>query len=175
MAKNIMMQRKDETHLQFRSRVENAKAEGEGRDVLNPFARERGDYVKAFIHHDESGTKAQATLNRGGTTIERWINKGEFEAGALKAIRGCQSLWAAIDHKGQSGRPKVDCGAGDGTGEANALAELSLYKGWMPSTYWSIFEDIARHGSTPESRKARDRAKVVVEFVANIIAMRLNY
>ncbi len=168
--------RPGETDLAYRSRIAHLESMGGQQTGINPFAERQGQYVDAFIHHAESGTKVQTKLNRGGSTIDRWLNGNAFEQGEEKAIRHCQGLWAIIDGYSRS-MEAID--GGEGRREHEALTELSGYKRKIPSKFWSVFENVARHhvdaeraglGLANNNRSARDAAKVTTAFCAGMVA-----
>jgi hypothetical protein len=161
-------QRADETHLQYMARLADMKdrAAAAKQDLVTPEARANGQYEEGWTEID--GQRARVMINRGGSTIARWMNMpaddvmGDAERAA---IRYCQMLWARLDYR----RPPmvvVDNGR-DGESEAEALAELSAIKIKLPIRYWNLFENICRFELNAGSRHDR----VTVGFVAGMIAL----
>lgn len=161
-------QRSDETHLQWRSRVAHLKdLEASAKQpIITPEAAANGNYEEGWTELD--GQRARVVINRGGSTIARWMNMpiddvlGDAERAA---IRYCQALWARLDYK----RPPlvvVDCGR-DGESEHEALAELSAIKIKLPVRYWNLFENICRFEQNASTRHDR----VTVGLVAGMIAL----
>lgn len=170
-----------ESDLAYRSRLARDADLAGMTTGANRFAAQHGNYVDQFIHHAESGTKVQAKLNRGGSSIDRWLTAKAFEQGEEKAIRHCQGLWAILDGYSRS-MTVID--GGEGRREHEALTELSGYKRKIPSKYWSVFENIARHHVDAEraglaiannDRSARDSAKTATAFCAGMVAIWNNY
>lgn len=133
---------------------------------ITPEARQHGDYHEAWTEVD--GLRRRVLLNRGGSTIQRWLNSepddilGDSERAA---IRYCQRLWARLDYRG----PKVvhvDCG-GAGEAEHEALAELSALKVRLPMRHWGVFENVCRFEHPANTR----HAKLTIGFVAGMIAL----
>jgi hypothetical protein len=179
--KDASSQRTDETYLQWQSRLAAERVTGDTRDVLNGFAERQGQYIDKFIVHSETGTKTQVKLNRGGSSIDRWLSASAFESGEEKAIRHCQGLWAVLD--GYSRTMDIVDG-GEGRREHEVLTELSGYKRKVPSKFWSVFEDIARNhieadraglGLANNNRSARDAAKTCTAFCAGMVAIWNDY
>jgi hypothetical protein len=136
-------QRADETHLQWRARV-------------------------AALDDRKASAKQPVLINRGGSTIARWLNTppcsilGDSERAA---IRYCQMLWARLDYKSPA-VVIVDNGR-DGMAEHEALAELAAIKIRFPSKLWDFFENVCRF-----EHPAKDRHdKVRVGFVAGMVAL----
>lgn len=161
-------QRPDETYLQWRSRIaamEDAAASRK-QPAVTPEAAKHGDYQEGYTEID--GKRAAVVINRGGSTIQRWLNQppcdilGDSERAA---IRYCQGLWARL---GVKSHPVfvVDNGA-EGVAEQEALTELALFKWKLPKKHWDLFENICRF-----ELPANDRhSKVAVGFVAGMIAL----
>lgn len=148
-----------------------------------------GDYERDFTTHAETNTKAMTFRNRESTILERWIREGGpgFEHGAVRAIADCQTFW------GRMGSPRVIAHygeriaattSGNGYTQQEASDEIAFRKRMVPAKYWSVFEAVVRHNEpagVAGSRLAKNTAqqiqsaKVVVGFVASIMAMRLGY
>ncbi|MBH9537515.1 hypothetical protein [Novosphingopyxis sp. YJ-S2-01] len=179
----VLKKHSGETETQFRSRLARVKdlEAQRGRDLVNPFQEKQGDYRSRFVHHDETGTKTQTKVNRGGSSLERWIASGKFEQGEQKAIRHCQGLWERAkptDH--DPSRMRVDGQGPEGLSQQEALDTLSDYKRRIPSVYWSVFEDVARHEVAGDRaglplagnrRSAIDAARLATGFCAGMIAV----
>jgi len=123
---------------------------------------------------------AKVLINRGGTTIERWINSQSdlFGEAEIAAIRYCQRLWAILDSK-TTPDPSYIKASVPGLREHEALSELSLLKRKFPSRMWSCYENICRFDMDAPTagsdmagnrRSAGDAAKTTVANVASIIA-----
>lgn len=185
-----LAKRKDETDLQWRSRV--ARDRQEARDRAEPIvpvhAQQHGDYVSDFVTLVEDGTKAHTTINRGGSPVERWIASGKLSQGQQAVIATCLYLWrlsglrqavtANYGHKVGG----VSCAEHRATTELEAREDLRRYQGYFPGplkSYWDVFENVVRHGIAAgsagaavgyTSRAAQDRAHTIVCFVSDVIA-----
>lgn len=161
-------QRADETHLQFMSRLAALKdaAAAAKQDLVTPEAKSNGQYEEGWTEID--GQRARVMINRGGSTIQRWMNMraddvlGDHERAA---IRYCQALWARLDYHSPA-LVRVDNGR-DGESEHEALAELSALKIKLPVRHWNLFENICRFEMNASTRHDR----VTVGFVAGMIAL----
>lgn len=135
--------------------------------LVTPETLAHGDYHEAWTELE--GKRTRVLLNRGGSTIQRWLNAPTCTIlgdGERAAIRYCQSLWHRIDHKGMS-LIRVDNGRTDGLAEHEALAELAGLRARLPGRYWDLFENICRWEQPAPDRQA----KLAVGFVASLIAM----
>lgn len=161
-------QRSGETHLQWQARLAAQRdlEESAKQPPVTPEAARHGQYEQGWTEVD--GRRAQVIINRGGSTVQRWLNAppddilGDSERAA---IRYCQRLWARLDYHGPA-VVFVDCGS-DGHAEHEALAELAALKIRLPLRHWTVFEDICRFEHAASSR----HAKVTVAFVAGMIAL----
>lgn len=163
-----LLQRPDETYLQFMSRLADLKDReaAKKQPLVSAEAAANGNYEDGWTEVD--GKRAAVKINRGGSTIARWMNMppddvlGDAERAA---IRFCQALWARLDYRCPA-LVRVDNGR-DGESEHEALAELSTLKRKLPVRYWSMFENICRFEQAASTRHDR----VTVGFVAGMIAM----
>lgn len=161
-------QRPEESWLQWQSRLAQQRdlAASAKQDIVTPEAATHGNYEKGWTEVD--GQRAQVVINRGGSTIQRWMNSppctilGDSERAA---IRYCQKLWGRLDYHSPA-VVFVDNGR-DGMAEHEALAELSGFKGRFPSKLWDFFENVCRFEHSASSRQD----KVRVGFVAAMIAL----
>lgn len=165
-------QRPDETFLQWQSRLAAQRDLEASRKqaLVTPEAAKHGRYEDGYTEVD--GRRASVKINRGGSTIERWLNEPQdrdhptaFDDGGRAAIRYCQKLWAWLDYHGR-GIVFVDNGL-DGMAEHEALAELATFKKRIPAPYWNAYEDVCRFDLPAKRRDT----KTVVAFVAGLIAM----
>ena len=72
-------------------------------------------------------------------------------------------------------------GQGNGWAEQEALDDLKRIKGYVPGKYWCVFENVCRFDQPAgtagsdlanNTRSAIDAARIVVMFVADIVAMK---
>jgi len=163
-----LKQRPDETWLQWRSRLATQRdmEEASKQPLVSQEAAKHGKYEDGWTELE--GRRAAVKINRGGSTINRWLNQppcdilGDSERAA---IRYCQMLWARLDYRSPA-IVVVDFGR-DGMTEHEALAELAAFKTKLPRQYWDRFENICRFELAATDR----RSKVMVGFVAGMIAM----
>jgi hypothetical protein len=169
---DLNRQRADETFLQWQARLARQRdlEASKKQPLVTPEAARNGAYEDGFTEVD--GMRASVKINRGGSTIQRWLNEPQdrdhptaFDDGERAAIRYCQKLWAWLDYHGR-GIVFVDNGL-DGMAEHEALAELATLKRKLPSRYWAMFENVCRF----ELAASRRDTKTVVAFVAGLIAM----
>lgn len=163
-----LTQRPDETHLQFMARLaaQKDREAAKQQPLVSKEAAANGQYEEGWTELD--GIRARVMINRGGSTIQRWLNMppddvlGDAERAA---IRYCMMLWARLDYKSPA-LVVVDNGR-DGMAEHEALAELSALKIKLPIRYWNLFENICRFEMNAGTRHDR----VSVGFVAGMIAL----
>lgn len=168
-ARAVRAPARDESALARRSRhVREREAAAEAQaPLMTAETRGHGDYHEGWVEQD--GQHRRVLLNRGGSTIQRWLNApvcavlGDSERAA---IRYCQSLWQRLDHKGLS-LFRVDNGRPEGLAEHEAMGELAALKARLPRRHWDLFENICRFEHPAPDRQA----KVVVGLVASLIAM----
>ena len=153
--------RVDETDLQFRSRIANARADERARaePLVTPEAEQHGDYVD----HGLGRAGQRAKLNRGGSTIDRWKAewKDSSDPSAISALAGvglCQRLWHIAEGKsvGSGTGVKTWVSANGsirwaGQGQQDALNDLHDFKTRLPHRTWKAFEACCR-----EERPAAD-------------------
>jgi hypothetical protein len=163
-----LKQRPDETHLQFMARLADMKDREQARQqpLVTPEAAANGNYEEGWTEVD--GKRASVVINRGGSTIARWMNMRSDDVigdSERAAIRYCQMLWARLDYRCPA-LVRVDNGR-DGMAEHEALAELSALKIKLPVRYWNLFENICRFEMNASTRHDR----VTIGFVAGMIAL----
>jgi hypothetical protein len=162
------MGRGSATHLQWASRVARLKdlAESAKQSLVTPEAAANGNYEEGWTEVD--GQRAKVVINRGGSTIQRWLNTAPDDVlgdSERAAIRYCMMLWARLDYHSPA-LVIVDNGR-DGHSEHEALAELSALKIRLPVRYWNLFENICRFEQNASTRHDR----ITVGFVAGMIAL----
>jgi len=122
-------------------------------------------------------------INRGGTPVARWKAAKLLSDSQVAAIDHCETLWSRLGGKALVMDLARIPGAGQGNGwaEQEALDDLKRIKGYVPAKYWSVYENVCRFdepagtagsGLANNTRSAIDAARIVVSFVADIIAMR---
>lgn len=150
--------------------------------------RAKGHWSRRFTMHVESATEAMTHVSRHDP-VERWKALSKLEAGQIAAIDHCRRLWRLTEDRQFE---KLCATYGErvpGTGsreiailtQAEAREDLYRIVGYIPTTYWQLFENIVRFGEKAEdagkrlnfgTRSAADRAHQTVCFVADIIAMK---
>lgn len=157
-----------ETWLQWQSRLAGIRdlAAAAKQPLVTPEAAANGNYQEGWTEID--GQRARVVINRGGSTIQRWLNSPPdaiLDDSERAAIRYCQRLWARLDYHAPA-MVYVDNGS-DGMAEHEALAELAALKIRLPPRYWDLFENICRFEQPAVGRQS----KVAVAFVAGMIAL----
>lgn len=155
-------------------------------DIGVPRAQiDRGDFAVVDMPLRDGGKikTLQTLVNRGGTPVARWKAAGLLSDSQQAAITHCETLWERIGGKGLVMDLARIPGAGQGNGwaEQEALDDLKRIKGYFPAKYWSVFENVCRFDETAgfagssltDCRNDQvASARVVVQFVADIIAMK---
>jgi hypothetical protein len=122
-------------------------------------------------------------MNRGGTPVARWKAAKLLSDSQVAAIDHCETLWSRLGGKALVMDLARIPGAGQGNGwaEQEALDDLKRIKGYVPPKYWSVYENVCRFDQPAgtagsdlanNSRSAIDAARIVVMFVADIVAMK---
>lgn len=191
-AGNMITRRAGETNAQWKTRIALAgNVERKSDDpIVTPEASANGAYIKRFVTHVETNTKAQTAVNRGGTPLCRWTASGKLTDGQMVAIGLCIRLWhlAGLRQKliADYG-PMVAKGGGDAdrraVNEIQAREDLHRIQDYFPASYWDVFENVCRHDIPAGvagaqlgygNRSAEDRAHQIVAFVADVISMKEN-
>ncbi|MEA1083227.1 hypothetical protein SFC76_03055 [Sphingomonas sp. CD22] len=182
MKRSTKIKRKAKTPAELAAELVQAKGEAIG----VPAAQlARGGYVEVDVPLRDGGrvVSLKTLSNRGATPVGRWKAAGLLSASQIAAIDHCEALWSQLGGKGLVMDFDRVGGAGQGNGwaEQEALDDLARFKGYIPAKYWTVFENVCRFdepagtaGSSlsTNARSAIDTARVVVMFVADIIAMR---
>ena len=122
-------------------------------------------------------------INRGGTPVARWKAAKLLSDSQVAAIDHCETLWSRLGGKALVMDLARIPGAGQGNGwaEQEALDDLKRIKGYVPAKYWSVYENVCRFDQPAgtagsdlanNTRSAIDAARIVVMFVADIVAMK---
>ena len=166
--------------------------------LVNPFAARQGNYEKATISvtagefPDEPYHKQrQVTINRGGSTMRRWIATGQFNPTQLNAMDHYSRAWHKVFQT-----PSVVANLspmafirGDGNAEAVVATIIDAREllrflderifDMAPAYYKDTWQDAVIYDSVslPEGGKARmsetERCKTIVLFIADMIATNL--
>jgi hypothetical protein len=154
-------------------------------DLPTPEQLKTGDYIRDFVTNAETNTKAAAHRCFRDPVL-RWERENRITDMQASTIRRMQSLWQAVHGTqkltGRYGEP-VPASTGD-SGQARLLEhqdDLRRIEGYFAgvSAWYGVFERVCRFGFTgPQAcetnevseRAARDRALVICQFVADIIA-----
>jgi hypothetical protein len=157
----------------------------EALDLPTPEQLNTAIYDRDFVMHAETGTKAMAHKCYRDPVL-RWERDRKLTDIQASAIRRMQALWGAV-HGAQRLTARYDEPLANSTGEDLNLRiielrdELRRIEGYFDGVrqWYMTFERVCRFGLTgPEAcatdstdeRRARDRALVVVAFVADLIA-----
>lgn len=145
----------------------------------------RGGFAVVEVPLREPGkVKTETTLiNRGGTPVARWTAAGLLSATQIAAIDHCNTLWERVGTKSLVMDFDKIAGVGTGSGWAQqeALDDLRRIKGYVPAKYFGVFENVCRFdepagfagsGLTADRRQQADAARLTVQFVADLIALK---
>lgn len=145
----------------------------------------RGGYEEVDVPLRDGGriVTLKTLANRGGTPVARWKAAKLLSDSQIAAIDHCEALWGQLNGKAMVMDLARIPGAGQGNGwaEQEALDDLKRIKGHVPGKYWAVFENVCRFdeaagfagSALTECRNDQvASARVVVQFVADIIAMK---
>lgn len=144
-----------------------------------------GDYIREFVMNADTGTKALAHRCVRDPVL-RWERENKITDMQASTIRRMQGLWQAVygtqKLTGRYGEPVPASTGEDGLGRVlEHRDDLRRIEGYFAGVqgYYSVFERVCRHGFTgPQAcetdsvseRAARDRALVICQFIADMIA-----
>lgn len=146
----------------------------------------QGGYKRAMVAHVESATYAMAHIS-AHDPVERWNRDGRLSDTQNAAIALLRRLWAILEVPqkltASYGERIMSSGAVElrAMQEIEAREDLHRIQDYVPGRYWSVFENVCRHGMASGqagealgygSRSAKDRAHTVVCFVCDVIAMK---
>lgn len=149
-----------------------------------------GDFERDFITHAESNTKAMAWKRRDSSIVETWVREAGpgFDHGAARVIADCQTFWSRMGNAkvtAQYGERIPSSTHGEGYSQQEAADEIAHRKRLIGvPAFWDVFENVVRHNEpagVAGSRFANNRpqqiqsAKVIVGFVASLLAAKLGY
>jgi hypothetical protein len=154
-------------------------------DLPTPEQLKSAPYVRDFVTHAESNTKATAHRCYRDPIL-RWEKDGKITDMQASTIRRMQGLWQIVygtqkligTYGEQLARSTGDSGSEHKLALAGDLRRIEGYFAGLGAWY-AIFEKVCRFGLTgPQAcetnevaeRQARDKALVVVCFVADFIA-----
>lgn len=188
-----MAKQRGENTVQWKMRLALAGAmqdTAEPRAVTSIFTRQHGDYQDRFVMHAETATRAKALVNRGGDPVSRWEAAGKMEPHQMLAITKLRGLWelAGIRQRVTANYGEPMHGGSDTEHAAHrqiqARHDLHRIRDYFPApidSYFAIFENVVRHDwpagvagarEGQSEKTAQARALTVVQFVADIIAMK---
>ena len=176
------IKRMPKTHAQRTADAVAAKAAAIGAPAIQ-VARGMHAVVDVPLRDGSRVVTNQTLINRGGTPIARWKAAKLLSDSQVAAIDYCEALWSRLSGKALVMDLARIPGAGQGNGwaEQEALDDLKRIKGYVPPKYWSVYENVCRFdqpagtaGSdlASNTRSAIDAARIVVMFVADIVAMK---
>jgi hypothetical protein len=165
--------------------------------LVNPFAAKHGDYrqttiaVTAGEFEDEAHGNKRVTINRGGSTLQRWIATEQFTPGQLNAINHYTRAWHRVFSE-----PRVTANlspiafirttGSEADRNATKIDALELLKflderifDMCPSYYRDVWQDVMIYNrdTHPPSGKGRmtaqQKQKTICAFIADMIATAL--
>jgi len=153
-------------------------------DLPTPEQLMTGDYSRDFVTHAETNTKAMAHKSFRDPVL-RWERDGKITDMQASTIRRMQALWQAVYGTqrliGRYSEPLAPSTAETSSARSLALRdELRRIEGYFEGVqqWYGVFEKVCRFGFTgPEAcetasvdeRRSRDKALVIVCFVADFI------
>lgn len=155
-------------------------------DGPTPEQSAKGDYQRTDFIHADYAQRVTAYINRGGTPVARWASEGRLTDGQQRGIAHTLYLWrlAGLKQRTTANYGERIPGAADSerrcTNEIEARDDLHRIKGYIPTPYWNVFENVVRFDEPAGvagsklgmgSRSAADRAHQIVCFVADLIVM----
>lgn len=152
------------------------------------------DFVRDFVTHAETNTKAMAYRRRESTILERWLTEPGagvlFPIQAQRFIADCVMLWAKVGSPSVTARYGERIASGrynDGMGQKEAIDQLHRFRsllGPYQRHMWGVFENVVRHnepagvaGSAFANNPAQriQSAKMITSQVATDLAGKLGY
>lgn len=190
MVMNTNAKRRDETDLQYRTRMALADVVSKPdrqKDIISDHTRDKKLYRKAFVTHVESATKVQ-TMVRMPSLVDAWFSERRpgFEEPAYKAIAACLEYWEQRNAQRVTAAYQPQIGGGDPDPHSPILEgmdrsrRLDRWRAMFHPVHWTVFENTVRHGSPAgdtggmlerNTPQAIASARAVVGLVANVIAM----
>ena len=148
-----------------------------------------GGYIRDFVTHVETATKATA-YRAAHDPVERWELANRLSDSQMIAIGLVRRLWrlAGLSQKVTASYGERIPGEGNmevrAANEIDARHDLHRIQDYFPGplqTYYSVFENVVRHGEPAGvagsrlgfgERTGSERAHTIVCFVADVIAMK---
>jgi hypothetical protein len=162
--------------------------------LVNDFAARHGDYAEATISvtagefpDEPSHKQKRVTMNRGGTTVQRWIASGTLNESEISAIAHYCRAWHSMYSEQRvtanlspmafvrtSGDAELRQAIVIQAGELLGLLDERIFD-MAPPYYKSVWQDIvifdrSAHEVGGNNRSSADRAKTICLFIADMIA-----
>ena len=156
------------------------------RDGPTPEQQAKGGYQDRFVNHVESFTRSKVFVS-SHDPVERWFRAGRLSDSQMTAIEHLRRLWRLTEDARPITANYGERIGGQGCGEARALNEIEAredlhrIQGYVPMPYFSIMENVCRHGMSAGvagealgfgSRSGEIRAHQIVCFVSDVVAMK---
>lgn len=188
-----LAKQRGENNAQWRMRLALAgtvQDNTEARAIPSLYTTQHGDYQDRFVMHAETATRAKALVNRGGDPVSRWEAARKLEPAQMLAITLLRELWdrAGIKQRVTANYGEMIHGGSDTEHAAHrqiqARHDLHRIRDYFPAPidgYFDVFENVVRHdwpagvacaGDGRSEKAAQARALTIVQFVADIIAMK---
>jgi hypothetical protein len=144
-----------------------AEASAAQEPLVNTYAEQHGDYDRNL----------RFVINRGGTTVDRWIKSGDLTMNQQAAINHVQGLWNVIGSTARlvANLDRTVFGSpGEGhIREIEAREDLARFKALFGS-YWDVFENVCRFdmaaGVAGRTVRSGDRASTAALAIVKLIA-----
>jgi len=144
-----LAKRKDETDLQFRGRLANARTQGQGRDLINPFREQHNDFETGFVKDPEA--RGRIGVRKVKCRITELKEADKLTEGEYKALIRYRDAWDICDRSAV--RSSIDFSVkGDGDGMLAYLDSKEQLYGWQKAIgekcKLSIFEAVTCRGKS---------------------------
>lgn len=162
--------------------------------LVNAFAARHGDYGETTISvtagefpDEPSHKQKRVTMNRGGTTVQRWLATGSLNESETSAIAHYCRAWHTIHSEQRVTANLSPMAFVRGTGDAETrhaiVIQASELLGLLddrifdlaPPYYKSVWQDIVifdrpAYEAGGKNRASAERAKTICLFIADMIA-----
>lgn len=155
-------------------------------DAPTPEQLARGGYHREFLTHADKGTTTTVHI-AAHEPVERWHRAKRLSDSQMLAIALLRRLWRLAGLSQKVTATYGERTPGFGNVEARAHSEIEARKdlhriqGYIPRTYWDVWENVVRHGEPAGvvgsrlgfgDRSGDVRAHTIVCFVADVICMK---
>lgn len=193
MAKRNTARRQQEPKGPIQRMMERDEARKEAEPLVSPFTAKHGDYAQTTIAvtagelEGEGHGQKRVTLNRGGSTVQRWIAAEALTQPQISAINLYSRVWHRVftDPRVTANLCPVAFIRSTADEDEKRVAKLDAMETLQflderifdiaPSYYRDVWQNIvlfdaSAHEAGGNSRSSADRAKTICLFIADMIA-----